>query len=424
MTDKNKIITVVDIGSHSIKCIIGTENEQKRMVVLGHALIQSHGVKRGVIINIDEAAKAIQDVVEKASNRADVEVRKIYVNVSGQHVKMAQYTIEEDISDKDFLNEQDVKSYIEKIKSVSLPEGYEISELFPRSFIVDDDNEVRNPIGVSGENFKGVYNLVLIPSVYKRNVSLAVQRAGFELAKIQVNELIASETVLSEEEKEAGVVVVDLGAGTTSVSIYLEGTLRHMAVVPFGGNVITNDIKEGCSILVKHAEKLKVKFGEALGENSADNKVVTIPGVSGWEPREISCRSLSYIIQARMEEIIDSFKFHINKSGIADKIGAGVVLTGGGAQLQNIIQLVRFKLGMDARIGFPNVILPEEQEIDLDNPSTAVVFGMLKLGLNDALSENSGISIKKRRKRDKTPLAENMVKKLTLFFTEESDHDF
>jgi cell division protein FtsA len=270
------------------------------------------------------------------------------------------------------------------------------------------------------------YKLIVGPEMYEEKIKTSLKNAGFEAVGVVVNPIAAAESVIDEEEKEAGVVVVDLGGGTTSISVFYENVLRFMSVVPFGGNVITLDIKEGCNILLKQAESLKVQYGAALGDFVPANKVVTIPGINGWEPKEISFKSLAYIIQARMEEIVESIFFQIEKSGYTDKLGAGIVITGGGAKLEGLRQLVRFKTGMDVRIGFPIVALPFDQEKVLDSPQYATAFGLLKKAMRDENAQNDEMIVKKRKVKEKPKFSfgETMVNKLSLFFNEEQDSEF
>jgi len=199
--------------------------------------------------------------------------------------------------------------------------------------------------------------------------------------------LASSEAVLTDEEKEAGVVLVDIGGGTTDVAIYYDNVIRHTAVIPFGGNMVTTDIREGCSILQKQAEDLKVKFGYAIGDIAPENKVVSIPGIAGREPKEISFKNLAYIIQSRMEEILDAVNFEIQNSGFAEKLTAGVVITGGGALLKNLPQLVKYKTAMDVRIGHPNVHLTGKGKDEINQPVYATSVGLVLKGL-EYLEEN------------------------------------
>ena len=217
-----------------------------------------------------------------------------------------------------------------------------------------------------------------------------------------------------------------MGGGTTSVSVFYENAMRFLSVIPFGGNVVTLDIKEGCNILLRQAESLKVQYGAALGDFVPANKVVTIPGINGWEPKEISFKSLAYIVQARMEELVESISFQIEKSGYVDKLGAGIVLTGGGARLEGLRQLVRFKTGMDVRIGFPIISLPPEQEKVLDSPQYATAFGLLKKAVRDEKALNDDLIVKKKKIKEKSRLnfGEAVVQRLTLFFNEEQDSEF
>jgi cell division protein FtsA len=253
-----------------------------------------------------------------------------------------------------------------------------------------------------------------------------LQKAGFEVVGMIVNPMAAAESVIDEEEKEAGVVVIDLGAGTTSIAVYFENVMRFLSVIPFGGNVITLDIKEGCNILLRQAESMKVQYGAALGDFVPANRMVTIPGINGWEPKEISFKSLAYIIQARMEEIVESIFLQVEKCDFADRLGAGIVITGGGAKLEGLGQLVKFKTGMDVRIGYPIVSLPFEQEKVLDSPQYATAFGLLKKAMIDENAQNDDMIVKKKKVKEKPKFGfgEAMVQKLSLFFNEDQDSEF
>ena len=220
-----------------------------------------------------------------------------------------------------------------------------------------------------------------------RNTERCINKAGMNLMSLVLEPLASSEAVLTDEEKEAGVVLVDIGGGTTDVAIYYDNVIRHTAVIPFGGNMVTEDIKQGCSILQKQAEDLKVKFGYAIGDIAPENKVVSIPGIAGREPKEISFKNLAYIIQSRMEEILDAVNFEIQNSGFAEKLTAGVVITGGGAMLKNLPQLVKFKTAMDVRIGHPNVHLTGKGKDEINQPMYATSVGLILKGL-DYLEEN------------------------------------
>ncbi|HPS13013.1 MAG TPA: cell division protein FtsA, partial [Prolixibacteraceae bacterium] len=354
------------------------------------------------------------------------EIRKLYVNVTGQKLRTEKRLVKKAIEAGKIITKADIKLLYDGARSSEQEPGDKVYHVVNQSYTVDDETGIHNPIGTSGSMLQAEYRLIVGPEMYEEKIRTSLINAGFEVVGLVASPIAAAESVIDEEEKEAGVVVVDLGGGTTSVSVYCENVLRFLAVIPFGGNVITMDIKEGCNILLRQAESLKVQYGAALGDFVPANKMVTIPGINGWEPKEISFKSLAYIIQARMEEIVESVCFQIDKCGCADKLGAGIVLTGGGAKLEGLRQLVRFKTGMDVRVGFPIVELPFEQEKTLDSPQYATAFGLLKRAFRDENAQNDEMIPKKKKVKEKQKFSfgEAMVQKLSLFFNEDQDSEF
>lgn len=259
--------------------------------------------------------------------------------------------------------------------------GLRILHIIAQDYCVDQETGVKSPIGMSGRKFEGNFHVVMASEASLQNTHKCVTRAGLQLQELMLEPLASARSTITNEEKEIGVVLVDIGGGTTDVAVFQDGILRHTAIIPLGGNVITNDIKEGCSVLPKQAESLKVNYGSALGDMARQDMVITLPGVSqGWESKEISCKSLSYIIQARMEEIIDFVCHEIEVSGYYDKLGAGVVITGGGALLKNLSHLFKFRSGLDVRIGRPN-LFAVDAGAGVDQPSCATAVGLLLCGL-------------------------------------------
>jgi len=233
-----------------------------------------------------------------------------------------------------------------------------------------------------GKRLEANFHIVIGEIASARNIERCVDRVGIKVKQLILEPLASSEAVLSEDEKEAGVALIDIGGGTTDIAVFHDDIIRHTAVIPFGGNVISKDIMEGCSILSKYAEQLKIQFGSALGDLAQDDKVVTVPGINGREPKEISFKSLAYIIQSRMEEIIDAALFEIENSGCMEKLSAGIVITGGGSLLRHLPQLVKFRSGMDVRIGYPNERLGEDNTNEINHPMYSTSVGLLLKGHN------------------------------------------
>lgn len=425
MSERN-IVASVDIGTNTVICLVGQESRENKIQILGHSIVASSGVRRGVILNIEETVEAVKKAVAKATEKLDVVIRKLYVNVAGQQIRTVQHSLTKAIGQGKIITKLDIKNMYEEARDIELEDGDKVYHVINQSYTVDGETGIHNPIGIAGEELIAEYRLVIGPRNYEEKLWASLKKAGFEMVKCVVNSVAASEAVLSEDEKEAGVVVVDLGGGTTSIAIYQDNVLRHLSMIPFGGNVVTHDIKEGYSLLMRQAEALKVQYGQAMGEHAADNKVVTIPGINGWEPKEISFKSLAYIIQARMEEIIESVYYQIEKSGFADKLGAGIVITGGGARLAGLRQLVLFKTGLDVRVGKAINGMPTKDEKSIDTPQYATAFGLLKMAIKNAEAQNDELIVKKKKKKERTVsnYGEAFIQKLTLFFNEEQDAEF
>src|SRR5574344_1717417 len=325
MSERNNIVAAVDVGTNTTICLIGRENESHRIEVLGHAIVPSAGIRRGIVLNIDETVGAVNKAIAKASENLDVKIKKLYVNVVGQHLRTVSRTLQKSIEYGKIITKADIRGLYDEARSTMQQPGDKVYHVVNQSYSVDGETAIQNPIGIAGSELRAEYRLIVGPENYEEKINTSLRMGGYEMVRCMVNPIAAAEAVISDDEKEAGVMVVGLGGGTTSLSVYYENVLRFISVLPFGGNVVTLDIKEGCNILLRHAESLKVQYGAAIAEAVPENMVVTIPSVNGWDPKEISFKSLSYIIQARMEEIVENVAFQLGKSGFGDKLGAGVV---------------------------------------------------------------------------------------------------
>ncbi len=422
MAAKSNLSVVIDIGTSKIIAIAGLKNEHGKVEVLGVSRIISKGIKRGVIFNIDEAAKCIKQALTKLESQLEEEIVQVNIAFSGQYMKTIDFHNSKNISDKGLVSEFDVDQLYNEAKKVEFEQDYKIIQVIPTSFVIDSETTVLNPAGATGNQIVANYKLVVIPKIYVTNLQLVFDKVGVQLGEITLSSLAVSEAVISEDEKEMGAIVLDVGAGTTNLAIFHDNMLIHTAVIPFGGSVVTKDIKQGCSILLKWAEQLKVKYGQALGDFADDQKMVTIPVHSNLEAKEISFRSLAFIIQARMEEIMDSVNSEIEKSGVADQLGAGIVLTGGTSNLSNFIQLVKFRTGMDARIA--NLAFnPKCDKNELNDMANYTALGLLNLEVN-----KSAIPIKETRSTGKRrdnlgfmPLVGKVVQGALSFFDDDNE---
>ena len=381
MNKKEQYVAAIDIGTTKIVAIVGKKNENGKIEILGLSKALSKGVKRGVVLNIEETVNAIQTTVEDVQKRSGVLFSEVFVGIAGQHIKSMKnrgYIIREAYDDE--IQKEEVFRLIDDMHKIHIDIGEEIIHVIPQNFIVDNETGVKSPIGMCGRRLEANFHIVIGQVAAAKNIEKCIRKAGLTVKDMILEPLASSDAVLTDDEKEAGVVLVDIGGGTTDVAVYYDNIIRHTAVIPFGGNVVTKDIKEGCAILQRHAEQLKIQYGSALGDIAPEDKVVSIPGISGREPKEISFKSLAYIIQSRMEEIIDAVNFEIQNSGYADKLAAGVVITGGGAMLKHLPQLMKFKTAMDVRIGLPNEHLAGSAKNEINQPMYATSVGLIMRG--------------------------------------------
>jgi cell division protein FtsA len=381
MNKKEQYVAAIDIGTTKIVAIVGKKNENGKIEILGLSKALSKGVKRGVVLNIEDTVTAIQTTVDDVQKRSGIIFSEVFVGIAGQHIKSMKnrgYITRDNYEDE--IKKEEVFRLIEDMHKIHIDIGEEIIHVIPQNFIVDNETGVKSPIGMCGRRLEANFHIVIGQVAAAKNIEKCVRKANLTVKDMILEPLASSDAVLTDDEKEAGVVLVDIGGGTTDVAVYYDNIIRHTAVVPLGGNVVTKDIKEGCAILQRHAEQLKIQYGSALGDIAPEDKVVSIPGISGREPKEISFRSLAYIIQSRMEEIIDFVNFEIQNSGYADKLAAGVVITGGGAMLRHLPQLMKFKTAMDVRIGLPNEHLAGTGKNEINQPMYATAVGLIMRG--------------------------------------------
>lgn len=388
MSSKDQLVAAIDIGTTKIVAIVGRCDGNGGIEILGLSNTPSTGVKRGVVLNIEETVKAIRTTVDDLEERTGIVLTDVFVGIAGRHIKskMARGYITRDSHETE-IDISDIRRLTADMFKLPIEVGEEIIHVIPQTYIVDNETGISNPVGICGKRLEANFHIVIGQISSARNTERCINKANMNLMSLVLEPLASSEAVLTDEEKEAGVVLVDIGGGTTDVAIYYDNVIRHTAVIPFGGNMVTADIREGCSILQKQAEDLKVKFGFAIGDIAPENKVVSIPGIAGRDPKEISFKNLAYIIQSRMEEILDAVNFEIQNSGFAEKLTAGVVITGGGAMLKNLPQLVKYKTAMDVRIGIPNVHLSGKARDEINQPMYATSVGLIMKGL-DYIDEN------------------------------------
>ena len=384
----------LDIGTTKIVAMVGEKNQFNKVKILGVGKSQSLGVHRGVVNNITQTIQSIKIAVDEAQSKSGVDVKEVAVGIAGQHIRSLQHSdyITRENPDE-VINENDIDKLIDQVYKLVMLPGEEIIHVLPQDFKVDGQSEIKEPIGMYGSRLEANFHIVVGQVSSIRNIGKCIKSSGLEMGDITLEPLASSDAVLSEEEKEAGVALIDIGGGTTDVAIFKDGIIKHTAVIPFGGNVITEDIKEGCSIIGNQAEQLKIKFGSAWPGENKDSEIVSIPGLRGRDPKEISLKTLSKIINARVVEILDQAYLEIKNYGHEDskkKLIAGIVLTGGGSQLRHLKQLAEYVTGMDTRIGFPGEHLAGDS--NKYNPIYSTAVGLLMKAIENNVLEDKSTS--------------------------------
>ena len=402
--EQNDIAVGLDIGTTKIVAMIGRKNEYGKVEIIGIGKSKSLGVHRGVVNNITQTIQSIQQAIQEAEADSGLKISEVVVGIAGQHIRSLQHSdyITRQNPDE-VIDADDIHTLCNQVHKLVMLPGEEIIHVLPQEFKVDGQAEIKEPIGMYGGRLEANFHVVVGQVSSIRNIGRCVKSSGLELSAVTLEPLASANAVLSQEEKEAGVALIDIGGGTTDLAIFKDGIIRHTAVIPFGGNVITEDIKEGCSIIEKQAELLKVKFGSAWPGENKDNEIVSIPGLRGREPKEITLKNLSKIINARIVEIIDQVYLEIKNYGHDEqkkKLIAGLVLTGGGAQLKHLKQTAEYITGMDTRIGFPNEHLAGTTDSETTSPVYATAVGLVMNSLEKGsnrfqeqavLSENSPV---------------------------------
>ncbi|TYZ07642.1 cell division protein FtsA [Hymenobacter lutimineralis] len=389
----DKIVVGLDIGTTKICALVGRKNEFGKLEILGMGKAVSEGVVRGIVSNIDKTVDAIKKAIRQAEEQSGINIGVVNVGIAGQHIKSLQHngSITRASQDSE-ITQDDVNRLTNDMYRLVTPPGSEIIHVMPQDYKVDYEEGIMDPVGMSGVRLEGNFHIITAQSTAINNINKCVTKAGLEIDNLILEPLASSMSVLSEEEKEAGVALIDIGGGTTDLAIFKDGIIRHAAVLPFGGNIVTSDIKQGCLVMQNQAEQLKVKFGKAIAEEASEYEIVSIPGLRDRAPKEISLKNLAYIIEARMEEIIELVYAEIQRTGHGDKLAAGIVLTGGGSQLQNLVQLTEYVTGLDTRIGYPNEHLGKSKIEAVKSPMYATTVGLVLSGyrsLDERQNRNS-----------------------------------
>lgn len=386
MNHEQPIIVGLDIGTTKIAAIAGRKNEYGKLEILGFGRANSNGVKHGQVLNIDETIKAIRMALDNCyASNPNLEISEVYVGIAGHHIKSLQTRgdiVRQHTDDE--ITQREIDQLVADQYKTYIPAGDQIIDVIPQEFTVDNFQNIPNPIGYGGVKVGANFHIITGDKNAIRNINRAVEKSGLLTKDLVLQPLASAASVMGQEDLEAGVAIVDIGGGTTDLAVFYEGILKHTAVIPFGGENITNDIKTGLGVLKTQAEQMKVQFGSALSNEAKANAFITIPGLRGMPAKEISVKNLANIIQARMSEIMDFVTYHLKQVGLDNKsLNGGIVMTGGGSQLRHLIQLTEYITGLNARIGYPTEHLAAGHIEELAKPTYSTCIGLILKGFSD-----------------------------------------
>lgn len=379
------IIVGLDIGTTKVVAIAGRKNEFGKLEILGFGKADSAGVSHGVVLNIEQCIRSIEQAIELClKSNENLEIKEVYVGIAGQHIKSLQTRGDRvRLRTEEEINKEDIELLVRDQYKTYIPAGDQIIDIVPQEFTVDSTPSVIDPIGMSGVKIGANFHIITGDKNAIRNIKRCVDKAGLNTRDLVLQPLASAASVMNDEDLEAGVAIVDIGGGTTDMAVFYDGILKHTAVIPYAGVNITNDIRNGLGVLRAQAEQMKVQFGMALADEANANAYITIPGLRGLPPKEISMKNLAHIIQARMQEILDYVVYHLKQVDLDKRLYGGIILTGGGAQLKHLTQLTEYVTGLGARIGYPNEHLSGGHIDELTNPMYSTCIGLILRGYHD-----------------------------------------
>lgn len=374
-----EIVVGLDLGTTKVSAVVG-EVDADGITILGVGNVPCRGLRKGVVSNIEWTVRSIREAVEAAQTMAGVEIRTVYAGVAGSHIRSQASDGVAAISGRE-VTQEDVERVLEGARAIPVDADRMILHVLPREYVVDTQDGIRDPIGMSGVRLQARVNLITAATSCLQNVIRCVERCGLEVADVVLEPLASADAVLSEDEKEIGCAVVDIGGGTTDLLIYTDGGIGHTSVIPAGGNNITSDVAAGLRTPMAEAERLKRNYGCALGRMIADEEEIEVPGVGGHAPRKVARRVLSDIIEPRVEEIFSEVRRRIEELGLLEQVSAGAVLTGGAVLMEGMNECAEEILGMPVRLGFPMGVKGIVQLVQ--GPQYATGVGLVRYGAHE-----------------------------------------
>ena len=375
-SDENMIVAL-DIGTSKVVTLIGELNEDGRLDIVGIGKSPSRGMKKGVVVNIESTIQSIQQSVEEAELMAGVQVKSVYAGIAGSHIQSLNSHGIVAIKDKE-VTDNDVDRVMDAAKAVAIPADQRILHVLPQEFVIDNQDGIREPVGMSGVRLEAKVHLVTGAESAVQNIIKCVDRCGLDVDDVILEQVASSYSVLEEEEKELGVCLVDIGGGTSDISVFINGAIRHTAVIPIAGDQVTNDIAVAVRTPTDEANKIKIEYGCTLRQLIEEEEVIEVAGVGEREPRGLSTQTLASVIEPRYEELFSLVLAELRRSGYEELVGAGVVLTGGASKVKGAVELAEEVFHMPVRVGMPRHIGGLKGEVE--DPIHATGVGLLLYG--------------------------------------------
>ncbi|MBT8116162.1 MAG: cell division protein FtsA [Arenicella sp.] len=393
--DENRLIVGLDIGTSKVLAIVGEINAHDQVEIIGYGHHPATGMRKGVVANIEETVTAIQRAVEEAELMAGCQIYSVYAGIAGAHINSFNSAGVVAVRDSE-VDENDVERVIESAKAVAIPNDQTILHVLPQEFIIDGQEGIRHPIGMNGIRLEANLHMVTASVSSEKNIEKCIRRCGLEVDDIILEQLASCESVLTNDEKELGVCLVDIGGGTTDIAVYSEGAIRHTAVIPVAGDQITNDIAIALRTPTAAAEELKKKYACALCQMVETDESIEVPSVGDRPPRKLSKHTLAEVVEPRVEELFELIKLDLRRNGFEHLIRSGVVLTGGSSKMEGMIELAEEIFHVPVRLGTPKYLGGLSEVVK--NPIYATGVGLVQFG-HSHQSMQRGSSVKESRSR-------------------------
>ena len=384
---ENNMIVGLDIGTSKVATVVGDVGEDNQVEIVGVGSHPSRGLKKGVVVNIESTVQAIQRSIEEAELMAGCQIHSVYTGIAGSHIRGMNSHGIVGVKDRE-VSSGDVERVLDAARAVAIPADQRVFQVMPQEFVVDQQEGIREPVGMSGVRLEAKVHLVTGAVSAAQNIIKCIQRCGLEVDDIILEQLASSSAVLTDDEKELGICFVDIGGGTTDVAVFTDGAIKHTAVIPIAGDQVTNDIAIAMRTPTQHAEEIKIKYACALRQLANPDDTIEVPSAGGRDPRRLSRQTLAEVVEPRYEELLSLVLAELRRSGFSDLVAAGVVLTGGSSRMEGVVDLAEEIFHMPVRLGIPQNVTGLADVVR--NPVYSTGVGLLLFGLqNQNLSKDS-----------------------------------